>query len=87
MAETTQTPQETHDKATQQDVLPPRGLTLLGTMINDTTPSALLRIRPGDIRRVRPGDRVGTALVMAIEPGAVYLARGGSSQRLAIPQG
>ncbi|WP_371223709.1 amidophosphoribosyltransferase [Roseovarius sp. 2305UL8-3] len=87
MAETTDTPQDTHDKATQENVLPRRGLTLLGTMINDEAPIALLRVRPGDIRRVSPGDQVGTALVIAIEPGIVHLARGGASQRLSMPQG
>lgn len=87
MAETTDTPQETLDNATQENVLPRTGLVLLGTMINDEAPRALVRIRHGDIRRVGPGDKVGRALVMAIEPGAIYLARGGNSQRLAIPQG
>ncbi len=87
MAETTETPQETHDTATIEDVLPRLGMTLVGTVVNGEASSALVRIRPGDIRRVHAGDRVGTALVMAIEPGVIYLARGGNSQRLSMPQG
>jgi len=85
MSTETETPQATLTKATEENVLPRRGMTLIGTMVTENAPTALIRIRRGDIRRVAPGDKLGTALVMAIEPAAVYLTRNGSNERLTLP--
>ena len=34
---------------------------------------------------VRPGDRIGQATLMVIEPGLIHLSRNGEAQRLAMP--
>jgi len=86
MAQTTDTPEDTLQAATQEGILPRRGMTLLGTFVRDVSPMALVRVRPGDVRTVSLGDQLGTSIVMAIESGALYLAQNGVSRRLTLPE-
>ena len=85
MATETATPPETLSKATEADVLPLTGISLIGTIVGANNPKALVRLRKGVIRRVGLGDRIGSSRVVAIEDGAVYLARNGKNQKLSLP--
>lgn len=71
------------EAATTEDVLPNRGLRLLGTMGTDAAPGALLLL--GDtILRVEPGDTAGSAQVLAIEPGRVIMDVRGKTRALEV---
>lgn len=85
MATETATPPETLVKATETKVLPLTGISLIGTVVSPTNPKALVRLRKGVIRRVGVGDKVGSSKVIAIEAGAIYLARNGQNQKLTLP--
>ena len=85
MATETESPPETRAAATDRGVMPHRGTALLGTMISATGASALVRLGTSEIRSVAPGDRLGRAIVMAIEPGVLHLSQSGQSRRLVLP--
>lgn len=87
MAETTDTPEDTLVAATQEAALPLRGLTLIGTFSKPDGSSALLRTANGSIRKVEPGDRVGSSTVTAIDDGELLLVSGLHSRRLTLPDG
>lgn len=87
MADETNTPQDTLNHATQADMLPRRGLVLLGTFVKTEGSQALVRLPSGKIQSIAEGDKVGGANVTAIKHGAIILARKGSASRLEMPQG
>ncbi|MWD28122.1 hypothetical protein E0K89_011595 [Aquicoccus sp. SCR17] len=60
---------------------------LLGTFGLESDRRALLRLPDGGTAKVKPGDRVGRAIVMAIDDGSLVLNRAGTARRLAIPEG
>ena len=71
------------EAATSEDSLPGRGLRLLGTMGSSAAPEALLLLG-GDVLQVEPGDRTGSATVLAIEPGRVILEVRGETRALEV---
>ncbi|WP_245306272.1 pilus assembly protein PilP [Roseovarius aestuariivivens] len=87
MADVTETPQETLEAATEDNVFPRRGLALLGTFLKTGGAEALVRTPSGNIESIMEGDRIDGARVMAIGEGEVVLARGGSATRLRMPGG
>ena len=87
MADVTETPQDTLDAATQDNVLPQRGLALLGTFLKSDGAEALVRTPSGKIESITEGDRLNGAQVMAIAEGEVMLARNGTATRLRMPEG
>ncbi|MBT9382497.1 pilus assembly protein PilP [Pseudooceanicola sp. CBS1P-1] len=81
---TTPTPAIVAQQATQADALPLNGMTLLGTRVNNSGASALVRDGRGGVSRVTPGDKLDGYVVAAIGNGQIHLARGSEAQVLAI---
>ena len=79
---TTATTPKIQSAATQDDVLPRRGIVLLGTFVKPDGPYALIRAGDGRIARVSPGDRIGGLRITAIEPGLVHINRNDRPGRL-----
>ncbi|MEM1236294.1 MAG: hypothetical protein AAGI10_04925 [Pseudomonadota bacterium] len=69
--------------ATTQDAMPSRGLRLLGTMGENENPSALVMLGR-DVLRVAPGDKAGTATILAIEPGRIIVRHNGKDRSIAV---
>lgn len=87
MANETESTPNTLEAATQAVALPRLGLVLLGTTTTGDSASALVRVRPGDIRTIKPGDTLGTFTVFAVEPGAIHLVSGSKTRKLEVPEG
>jgi len=85
MAQETDTPPETKKAATQAAELPMARLTLLGTMIDEGSASALIRLPRGSVQKVEVGTVIGAARVAAIGEGELYLDRNGRAQKLTVP--
>jgi Tfp pilus assembly protein PilP len=85
MDDTTPTTPKTQAAATLEDLLPLDGITLLGTVVAGEASRALIRAGTGRISQIRPGDRIGQATLVGIEPGLIHLTRNGEAQRLAMP--
>ncbi|HSG57012.1 MAG TPA: amidophosphoribosyltransferase [Paracoccaceae bacterium] len=83
--DTTPTTPKTESAATLEGVLPLHGITLLGTVVAGDASRALIRAGDGTITQVRPGDRIGQATLLVIEPGLIHLSRDGETQALAMP--
>lgn len=83
--DTTPTTPKTQAAATLEDLLPLDGITLLGTVVAGDASRALIHAGNGRISQIRPGDRIGQATLVAIEPGLIHLTRNGKAQRLAMP--
>ena len=83
--DTTPTTPKTEAAATLEGRLPLDGITLLGTVVAGDASRALIRAGNGRISQIRPGDRIGQATLMVIEPGLIHLSRNGEAQRLAMP--
>lgn len=84
MSDQTETPAATLDAATEEGALPYGRLSLIGTLHGPESARALLR-KGGRVETVTTGDRIDNATVAAIGEGVVILARGGKTQRLALP--
>ena len=86
MAQTTETPAETLQAATEENVLPAGGLALLGTFLKPEAATALIRTPTGDTRTVTIGDKIGRYTVAAIETGALHIAQAdGRARKLTLP--
>ncbi|MDZ7710481.1 MAG: type II secretion system protein N [Roseovarius sp.] len=84
MTDQTEIPAATLKAATQESALPGARLSLLGTLHGPKSARALLR-KAGRVETVTTGDRIDNATVAAIGEGVVILARGGRTERLALP--
>lgn len=85
MAQTTETPAETLQAATLEDALPQHGLVLLGTYIKPDDATAFVRTPVGQTLTVAPGDTLAGYTILAIETGAVHMARSGRTRKLTMP--
>lgn len=83
--DTTASTPKTQSAATLNGLLPLEGTTLLGTVVAGEASRALLRLRNGQVRQVRPGDRIGSATIAAIEPGLLHMIERGETRQLAMP--
>ena len=81
----TDTNTTTRRAATQPDAMQLGQTILLGTLLSPEGPSALLRLSWGPVRRVKTGDRIAGARIVAIEDGKLHLADGGETRTLRIP--
>ncbi|SEQ40894.1 hypothetical protein [Thalassovita taeanensis] len=75
----------TAQAATQENTLPLTGVTLIGTVIAPSGPTAFVRLARGAVKRVTPGDRINGAIVAAIGEGTLHLQRGSSVTALTMP--
>lgn len=72
-------------RAATRPAAAPEGRFLLGIVTRDGRTHALLREADGRIRKLFPGDRVGTANVVAIGETGLHLADGPAEIVLTIP--
>ena len=84
MTDQTESPATTLAAATQKNALPNERLILLGTMHGPGSARALLRVG-GRVETVTSGDRIDGGTVAAIGDGVLILARGRTTERLALP--
>lgn len=73
------------DIATQSHSLDRFELTLLGVFGPVDAMTALVRLPGGRVRRVETGDKLGAAVVMAIDTDGLMLAQRGQTRRLSFP--
>lgn len=85
MSQTTETPAETLEAATNENALPHSRLALLGTIIKPDTATALVRLGSDTVQSVTIGDEIGGAQVVAIEEGELYLEQHGRARKLTLP--
>ncbi|WP_375173479.1 hypothetical protein [Pseudooceanicola sp.] len=79
------TPEPVSRHATEKGALDLSSTALLGTLVEPEGPRALIRTSNGAIRKVAPGDRIGTARVQAIATGMVQMVNLGMVQTLTMP--
>ena len=81
------TPANVAKLATEADALDLGSISLLGTMVEQDGPKALLRTSSGRIEKVAPGDRIGLAQVRAIGAGMVQISGFTGTETLTMPKG
>ena len=85
MAQTTASTARIQSAATQENVLPRRQVALLGTFMKPNGAEALILDSRGRLHTVTRGDRIGRAIIVAIETGALHLAEDGRALVLHMP--
>lgn len=71
--------------ATQEGALKRNSITVLGIFGPKTDLEALMRLSSGRVKRVKPGSRVGSGKVAAIDAEGVILRQSGQTRRITIP--
>ncbi|WP_170774366.1 hypothetical protein [Ruegeria lacuscaerulensis] len=71
--------------ATQKDALKKSSVALLGVFGPKTELRALMRLSSGRVKEVKPGSRVASSTVVAIDAEGIMLRQSGQTQRIAIP--
>ncbi|WP_170782508.1 hypothetical protein [Ruegeria lacuscaerulensis] len=71
--------------ATQKDALKKSSVALLGVFGPKTELRALMRLSSGRVKEVKPGSRVASGTVVAIDAEGIMLRQSGQTQRIAIP--
>lgn len=71
--------------ATQAGVLKKNLVSVLGVFGPGAELQALMRLSSGRVKKVKPGSRVGTGKVVAIDQDGVVLRQSGQNRRIAIP--
>ncbi len=75
------------DAATVADALDLSQLALIGLMLSPGGNAALVRLPGGQVHKIAPGTRIGSATVHGIDAQGMTLARGGSTMHLSLPGG
>jgi Tfp pilus assembly protein PilP len=83
--DTTPTPAEVAQNATQTTDANLRSLVLLGTFGPEGDLTALLRLTNGTTARVRTGDRIGGDRIVAVDDGRLALAENGRMHWIEMP--
>ncbi|WP_170752815.1 hypothetical protein [Ruegeria lacuscaerulensis] len=71
--------------ATQKSALKKNSVSLLGVFGPKSDLRALMRLSSGRVKEVKPGSRVSSGTVVAIDPDGVMLRQSGQTRRIAIP--
>lgn len=72
-------------QATQANVLPHRGLNLLGLFGAENNLQAMVRLPSGRVKTVRTGSRLAQGRVLGIDQAGLVLEKSGRSQRIKMP--
>ncbi|GAA6158189.1 MULTISPECIES: hypothetical protein [unclassified Ruegeria] len=71
--------------ATQKSALKKNSVSLLGVFGPKSDLRALMRMSSGRVKEVKPGSRVSSGTVVAIDPDGVMLRQSGQTRRIVIP--
>ncbi len=71
--------------ATQQGALNKSSVSVLGVFGPKADMRALVRMGSGRVKKVRPGSRVSSGKVLAIDEDGIMLRQSGQNKRIAIP--
>ncbi|WP_171121619.1 MULTISPECIES: hypothetical protein [unclassified Ruegeria] len=71
--------------ATQKGALKKNSVSLLGIFGSKTDMRALVRLSSGRVKEVKPGSRIASGTVVAIDDDGVMLRQSGQTKRIAIP--
>jgi len=71
--------------ATQKGALKKNSVSLLGIFGSKADIRALMRLSSGRIKEVKPGSRVSSGTVIAIDAEGVMLRQSGQTRRITIP--
>ncbi|WP_171211349.1 hypothetical protein [Ruegeria sp. HKCCA5426] len=71
--------------ATQKGALKKNSVSLLGIFGSKTDMRALMRLSSGRVKEVKPGSRIASGTVVAIDDDGVMLRQSGQTKRIAIP--
>ncbi len=71
--------------ATQKGALKKSSVSVLGVFGSKTNMRALMRLSSGRVKEVKPGSRVASGTVVAIDEHGVMLRQSGQTKRIAIP--
>ncbi|OIQ34584.1 MAG: hypothetical protein BM559_06155 [Roseobacter sp. MedPE-SWchi] len=74
-------------QATQANVLPSRGLNLLGLFGAENNLQAMVRLPSGRVKTVKTGSRLAQGRVLGIDRAGLVLEKSGRSQRFEMPKG
>ena len=73
--------------ATQKGALKKNSVSVLGVFGSKANMRALMRLSSGRVKEVKPGSRVSSGTVIAIDDEGVMLRQSGQTRRIAIPGG
>ncbi|WP_171124761.1 MULTISPECIES: hypothetical protein [unclassified Ruegeria] len=71
--------------ATQKGALKKNSVSLLGIFGSKTDMRALVRLSSGRVKEIKPGSRIASGTVVAIDDDGVMLRQSGQTKRIAIP--
>ncbi len=71
--------------ATQKGALKKNSVSVLGVFGSKTDMRALVRLSSGRVKEVKPGSRVSSGTVIAIDNEGVMLRQSGQTKRIVIP--
>ncbi|EEE38978.1 hypothetical protein RKLH11_2824 [Rhodobacteraceae bacterium KLH11] len=71
--------------ATQRGALKKNSVSVLGVFGPQSELQALMRLSSGRVKKVKPGSRVGSGKVVAIDVEGVVLRQSGQNRRIDIP--
>ncbi|CAD0185443.1 type IV pilus biogenesis protein PilP [Ruegeria sp. THAF57] len=71
--------------ATQKGALKKNSVSLLGIFGSKADMRALVRLSSGRVKEVKPGSRIASGTVVAIDDEGVMLRQSGQTKRIAIP--
>ncbi|MDX1743362.1 MAG: hypothetical protein R3186_07185 [Ruegeria sp.] len=71
--------------ATQKGALKKNSVSVLGVFGSPQDMRALIRLSSGRIKEIKPGSRVSSGTVMAIDPEGIMLRQSGQTKRIGIP--
>ncbi|MCA0904811.1 hypothetical protein LCM27_00220 [Ruegeria marisrubri] len=73
--------------ATQRGALKKSSVSVLGVFGPKADMRALMRLSSGRVKEVKPGSRVASGTVVAIDEHGIMLRQSGQTRRIAIPGG
>lgn len=73
--------------ATQRGALKKNSVSVLGVFGPKADMRALMRLSSGRVKEVKPGSRVASGTVVAIDEHGIMLRQSGQTKRIAIPGG
>jgi len=73
--------------ATQRGALKKNSVSVLGVFGPKADMRALMRLSSGRVKEVKPGSRVASGTVVAIDEHGIMLRQSGQTRRIAIPGG
>ncbi|KIC44552.1 hypothetical protein RA28_16785 [Ruegeria sp. ANG-S4] len=73
--------------ATQKGALKKNSVSVLGVFGPKSNMRALMRLSSGRVKEVKPGSRVASGKVVAVDEHGVMLQQSGKARRIAIPGG